>query len=1723
MRRIISVFGLLFILLISFTVSAQNKVVVVSTIGKSGAEKKLAREIDDNLSLLFSTIKDADVVGEKDALSSAQSAKITRCNGNLKCIVQVASDAEGVDYIVTTRVQARKGDGVKIAVSLYDSGMKRLGNKPVTAGDDADGEDLASDIIGVVKSLISDNVSSGSSSRSRSSSSSSSSSKKLSSYTEVKNEIVKGFNAYDKGDMDEAADIFNRAANEMKCNCSQNDTAKSLSDDIDKIRKGLPKANDAMNANDYRTALRTLEDVRKADENIREQGYKYMVFKKDRNIRLKYLQPNPKDAEAVEQIHRGFKSKIEEARKWRAKQLLDIDKWVNDNIKEREKKIADTKGREKEILKNQKDAEDALKKKIQDMKYQWEKDDSSLETEIVNLESQITQIEQREKGVIKVSNKKREAEKDKELKTHDKAYADWKTALQKEKDAFYDKQKDLEKVEGDRITKKVSELEKKKQELEAKNKEIDAEIQKMVEEFEKDERKIMADNESVKMKNEDEDRKYNVTVEKEYQKRFDELNQNLAKYDSQESDKTKELEKYDREIEEFMVKNVNAMGKIQEDIEKKRSEVEAEYAKVKTEAQQKVEKEYETSLNKLVAEKSKLEEAVSRHTDETETLKSKKEEEMIKANEKEIVAADQKLAKNEESISKIEQEYETKISQIQEAIAKTADDEENEKMKKESELRAKSEKLLSEIGSIEEKIAVENGRFDETKGKIEDEYANKAAAVEDKIMAQQNKKVEVAESFRASWGDFVSKEVDKLTAEDNKLRAQIEDEKSKIAEIDGKLEQQKMEELNKLDVKLNSIEDTYAQKAAKVEEDIAKEIEAVKAETMKELEKAAAEDAKSEEVFAKKMNDLSAEEQKIAASYDDKISKIEEKVASIDKNYEQKMAPFNVDAIVDKMNQAIAELDNQKVEEINKHQELLDAIAQAKGNAEQNYDERRAALKDNKVELSKLERDHSAAMRKMEVDEQSTQRKIQFAEASYERKIKFEKSKYERDIEKNKVELQKLEKEKNLELITINKELGGLKKEKSAAIAAHQKKVAAENNAHKASANAKAANAKKITANGLAKERQIAGSVKARKAAVEKEKAAEIAKINSEKANINNKYKALADKEKGGIRAGIAEKQKRIAAIVKEIKAWEIKIKKVDPAKLKEVTDPVDKEIANLQKQKAGLQTEKAAKIAALAEAHKKVMADLNVKKVEATKNTKGVDTQIKSEHAVIAKKFTDIRNKMKVDIANLQKEKAQKIGVLKNENNATLKQKALAEGGFKKALAVELAKLSGARNKELAKLKTDLAKVSKDLAVLEKSHDTFVMKEISKIDEKYEKMLTELDMKLGSENQRLQNENKTFTAKKKQEKAEAEKKFKMFLADKGKFKANNDNLIKQAQAERDKKLKARKDERAKLQEKWTKEKDTRTAALDRKTAGLKSRLATNNKQIDAIAGEIDSVNNVWARKLEEMKAKHHTDTKKQDAVWQKTAAAKEKWYEDTKKAINDKYDNMELKEKQDREAQKQQMMAKRDKLLAEKEKRKAKRTDVLDKEKANWEKAKAKFVDQLEKLKVEIDKMNSQKSALVEKDKENAKVKKDQVQKKYEETIGKINVAELKMVQQKFKKEYEEEGVREVQTTGATKKIESVVAEAYAKSGLEKLEKNDIALARKDFVDALYVDRNNKTAKEGLKAITVKAQAMYWDASGSKDSNKSKAVKILETLMKSLLPTDEIYLKSMLLLEELK
>ena len=412
MKKIVNVLSFLFIVFISCQVFAENSVSVSPTIAKTAQEKKLAKEIDDNLSLLLSSIKDAKV-------TAAKSAKIDRCNDDQKCVAQVVTKSESSDFTIVPKLKKGSSD-VRITIAMFDANGKKKGSKTVTSGADTDSEDIASDMLNALKSLIA----SASPEEKEEPKQSAAAANRTASYSEVKEEIKKGFAAYDKGDLDGAVEIFDRAANELNCKCQQNEIAKQLLETVKKIQKGLPKATEALDDGDYKGALRTLDSLRKSDAELREQGYKAMVFKKDKNNRKRYNEPNPQDAQAVEQIHKTFKSKIEELRKWRAKQLSDIDDWVNNNIKAREKAINDLKAKEKDLIKQQKDAETALKNKIRDMKYQWEKDDSSIEQEIVNLESQITQIEQREKGVIKVSNKKREEAKDNDFKANEKAYSD---------------------------------------------------------------------------------------------------------------------------------------------------------------------------------------------------------------------------------------------------------------------------------------------------------------------------------------------------------------------------------------------------------------------------------------------------------------------------------------------------------------------------------------------------------------------------------------------------------------------------------------------------------------------------------------------------------------------------------------------------------------------------------------------------------------------------------------------------------------------------------------------------------------------------------------------------------------------------------------------------------------------------------------------------------------------------------------------------------------------------------------------------------------------------------------------------------------------------------------------------------------------------------------------------------------------------------------------------
>jgi hypothetical protein len=271
------------------------------------------------------------------------------------------------------------------------------------------------------------------------------------------------------------------------------------------------------------------------------------------------------------------------------------------------------------------------------------------------------------------------------------------------------------------------------------------------------------------------------------------------------------------------------------------------------------------------------------------------------------------------------------------------------------------------------------------------------------------------------------------------------------------------------------------------------------------------------------------------------------------------------------------------------------------------------------------------------------------------------------------------------------------------------------------------------------------------------------------------------------------------------------------------------------------------------------------------------------------------------------------------------------------------------------------------------------------------------------------------------------------------------------------------------------------------------------------------------------MKARNHAESRKREVLWQKQFDARTAAFEKGRQAVIDRYDKMEVDERVGREKQRQQMEAQRDKLLAEKERTKEVRQKVLEAERVRWVKQKEAMEIKILKIRESYQQMEAQRMPLAEKDKDDARTRKVEVDKKYQQTIENVNAAMLKQIKSRFSREFTEDAARDNQLTETTKRIDSMMAESHARIGYDALSKNDLAEARKFFVDALYFDKDNASAKTGMKSINEKAAAMYWEAYGMKDTNKQQSVRILQTLIRSLLPMDEFFLKSGQLLDELR
>lgn len=786
-------------------------------------DRLAAEDIDTSIEEVIDEVKGADASVFTDSLGTKAKKELAKCGENLGCQKKFISKAKKKsDFYIFSKMKFVKKSGKTIIETyLVDSEGGNLGKEKVDFGKGASTEKIASKLVKVwSKMLASNSVEKDEPEEEEEEEPVKPAKKSAGKNTDAA--IKEALEAYASGDF-KAADKALDGAAEIDVK------AKELKKNIAEIAKYVQKANASIKAKNYDEAIPMIAKAENLDEAILEMGSssKYRVYKKDSVERVVYSDPSEKDIRAVDTIHARFEKQREKLRKEKAKNIADTEAWLNTRILEREARLKKYDEDSKAAEQQKKTERAELTKRINDMKYQWQKDDSEIEQKIVELENKLTLFEQREKGVTKGSNAlsaQYEKEMAKEMADTDKKYGDILKKMKEEKEARYKKQADELEAGNKKTEAAVLALETKKKANEEKISELDKKMTGEQEKFDENEKQIMSRNEEIKMKNEDEDRKYKVEVEKEYQAKFDDLNKKLQDYDAQESEEREKLKKYDAATEEYMFKNAEVMQKYQEEIEKERATVEADCAKNKEAAAADAEKAYTEELEKLNKEKADIEAKIAEK--ETPALK------------KQLAAAEKKISKHEsgkdgftaKKMAAVEQECENKSMAVDMKLAQKSDELNKDNTKYQKAQQAEKKKAEANFKAFQQRKAAFKKNIDsqisaaqkdrDRKIEARDKERSKQTETWNKEAASRQKDLENRQRSDKNTKDRLVKENEGLDANIAITNAKWADKRDDIQvknqESNQKYEKVWQEKYDKTDTeykeKKEAIENKYAQK-----------------------------------------------------------------------------------------------------------------------------------------------------------------------------------------------------------------------------------------------------------------------------------------------------------------------------------------------------------------------------------------------------------------------------------------------------------------------------------------------------------------------------------------------------------------------------------------------------------------------------------------------------------------------------------------------------------------------------------------------------------------------------------------------------------------------------------------------------------------------------------------------------------------------------------------------
>ena len=811
----------LFVVFVTFSVFAGTA--SVFPMAAIEGDRLAAEDIDTSIEEVIDEVKGADTSVFTDSLGTKAKKELAKCGENLGCQKKFISKAKKKSdfYIFSKMKFVKKSGKTIIETDLVDSEGGNLGKEKVDFGKGASTEKIASKLVKVwSKMLASNSVEKDEPEEEEEEEPVKPAKKSAGKNTDAA--IKEALEAYASGDF-KAADKALDGAAEIDVK------AKELKKNIAEIAKYVQKANASIKAKNYEEAIPMIAKAENLDEAILEMGSssKYRVYKKDSVERVVYSDPSEKDIRAVDTIHARFEKQREKLRKEKAKNIADTEAWLNTRILEREARLKKYDEDSKAAEQQKKTERAELTKRINDMKYQWQKDDSEIEQKIVELENKLTLFEQREKGVTKGSNAlsaQYEKEMAKEMADTDKKYGDILKKMKEEKEARYKKQADELEAGNKKTEAAVLALETKKKANEEKISELDKKMTGEQEKFDENEKQIMSRNEEIKMKNEDEDRKYKVEVEKEYQAKFDDLNKKLQDYDAQESEEREKLKKYDAATEEYMFKNAEVMQKYQEEIEKERATVEADCAKNKEAAAADAEKAYTEELEKLNKEKADIEAKIAEK--ETPALK------------KQLAAAEKKISKHEsgkdgftaKKMAAVEQECENKSMAVDMKLAQKSDELNKDNTKYQKAQQAEKKKAEANFKAFQQRKAAFKKNIDsqisaaqkdrDRKIEARDKERSKQTETWNKEAASRQKDLENRQRSDKNTKDRLVKENEGLDANIAITNAKWADKRDDIQvknqESNQKYEKVWQEKYDKTDTeykeKKEAIENKYAQK-----------------------------------------------------------------------------------------------------------------------------------------------------------------------------------------------------------------------------------------------------------------------------------------------------------------------------------------------------------------------------------------------------------------------------------------------------------------------------------------------------------------------------------------------------------------------------------------------------------------------------------------------------------------------------------------------------------------------------------------------------------------------------------------------------------------------------------------------------------------------------------------------------------------------------------------------